>query len=422
MVKRILIALVCLAASGIYGQNGTVSPYSYFGIGDNRSLGTVENQMMGGVSMFADSIHINLTNPAAYSSILVTTYSGAISRRVLQLKTANEQETTSVTNLDYLAIAFPIIENKAGFGFGVLPTSSVGYNLRSESLNTLRDTITNSFTGEGGINKVYTSFGYRVLENLSVGATINYSFGSIENRRIQTVENVQFGTLDDRLSNIFGFNFDFSANYTPKINEKYRMYSSVLVNTQNNLVSENSQSLGSFSSATGVSIEAIDVDLDRLGLKNTEIKIPTITTLGLGLGEDKKWFLGAEYSFQKRSETQNDFLQLDNLEYIDANAIALGGFYIPEYNSFDSYFKRVVYRAGFRVEKTGMMVNDKEINNFGITFGLGLPLRGSFSNLNLGFELGRRGTTDAALVEESYLKVNLGLSLNDKWFKKTQIN
>ena len=51
------------------------------------------------------------------------------------------------------------------------------------------------------------------------------------------------------------------------------------------------------------------------------------------------------------------------------------------------------------------MINGKEINNFGITFGLGLPLGGSFSNINLGFELGRRGTTDADLIEESYFKV-----------------
>jgi hypothetical protein len=68
-----------------------------------------------------------------------------------------------------------------------------------------------------------------------------------------------------------------------------------------------------------------------------------------------------------------------------------------------------------------MIINEKEINNFGITFGIGLPMA-NFSNLNLGFELGRRGTTDADLIEESYLKVNVGLSLNDKWFRKRQID
>jgi hypothetical protein len=49
-------------------------------------------------------------------------------------------------------------------------------------------------------------------------------------------------------------------------------------------------------------------------------------------------------------------------------------------------------------------------------------LGGDFSNINVGFELGRRGTTDANLIEESYFKINLGLSLNARWFVKTKIN
>jgi hypothetical protein len=69
-----------------------------------------------------------------------------------------------------------------------------------------------------------------------------------------------------------------------------------------------------------------------------------------------------------------------------------------------------------------MVVNDVDINNFGITFGVGLPLGRSLSNLNLGFELGKRGTTRADLVEENYLKINIGISLNDRWFRKRKIN
>ena len=64
-----------------------------------------------------------------------------------------------------------------------------------------------------------------------------------------------------------------------------------------------------------------------------------------------------------------------------------------------------------------MYVNEKDINNFGITFGLGLPLGNNLSNLNLGFEVGKKGTTAADLIEESYFKVNLGLSLSDQWFR-----
>jgi hypothetical protein len=39
----------------LWGQNGTVSPYSYFGLGDFIAKSTVENRMMGGLSMLGDS-------------------------------------------------------------------------------------------------------------------------------------------------------------------------------------------------------------------------------------------------------------------------------------------------------------------------------------------------------------------------------
>lgn len=421
MVKNFLIGCICLFSLSAYAQNGTVSPYSYFGIGDFRSGGTVENQMMGGLRMYADSIHVNLRNPGAYSKLRLTTYTAGISHRELRLKDANEQQNLSVTNLDYLAIGFPIAKN-AGIGFGLMPFSSVGYSLNQQTLNAAQDTVTNVFAGEGGLNRAYLSIGFEPIKDLSLGATINFNFGSLLYQRIQSVENVQLGTLDDRESKINGFDFNYALNYTPAIKDKYTLYTHLGVNTQVNLVSKNSERIGSFSLSNGAEVEVIDVDLAAQGLLNTELKIPTITTVGLGFGENKKWFVGGEYSFQKFSEFRNDFLAQENVVFEDASVMALGTYFIPDYRSISGYFNRITYRAGLRYEETGLMVNNKEINNLGITFGFGLPLGASFSNLNLGFELGRRGTTDAGLVEESYFKVNVGLSLNDKWFVKRKIN
>lgn len=421
MIKQILIAFFCVAAHGLFAQNGTISPYSYFGVGDHRNNGTVDNQMMGGVSMYGDSIHINLSNPAAYSKLKLTTYTAGISHREYRLKDFNEEQNLSVTNLDYLSIGFPIAD-KLGVGFGIMPYSSIGYSLNSVMDNAQGAEVTNIYEGDGGINRLYASVGFEPIKNLSLGVTVNYNFGNLEYQRIQSVEDVQFGTLDNRESKINGYDFKYALNYNPTIKDKYTLYTSVLVNTQGNLVSKNTQTLGSFSLSNGNNVEVVDVDLDASNLRNTELKIPTRTTLGLGFGENKKWFLGAEYSFQQMSDFENRFLGLENVTYSDANTYAFGGYWVPDYRALSGYFKRVTYRAGLRYDVSGLVVNEKEINNFGITFGLGLPLGSSFSNLNLGFELGRRGTTDANLIEESYFKVNVGLSLNDRWFQQRKIN
>lgn len=422
MIKKLVIALLCFASYAINAQNNTISPYSFFGIGDLSNISTVDNQMMGRLHTYADSIHINLNNPAAYGKLRLTTYTAALSHREIRLETFTAEQKSSVTNLEYLSIGFPL-SDRWGAGFGLMPYSSVGYNLLDESTNGNGATVLNEYSGQGGLNKVYFSMGYRLIGELYLGATMNFNFGNFTNQRIQSVENVQFGTLDRRESRVNGFDFNYGATYTPMITDKHTLFASLTVNTQANLVSENLQRIGSFSRASGDEIEVVEVDLAASGRDRTEIKVPTTTTLGLGYGQDKKWFLGAEYAFQAMSDFTNEFISVEDVVYENASSIGVGAFFIPDYSSFTNYLKVITYRAGLRLDKTGMVVRGSEINNFGITFGLGLPLGGQgFSNINLGFELGRRGTTVANLVEENYFKVNIGLSLNDRWFLKRRID
>ncbi|MBC6998970.1 hypothetical protein [Cytophaga sp. FL35] len=428
MIRKIFFVLVCLAASGAYGQDGTISPYSYFGLGELSPATTIENQMMGGIAMYADSIHVNLQNPAAYSKLGVrygedfgiTTYTAGISHKRTTLESFTAQESSAVTSLDYLSLGFSL-KKGLGVGFGVMPYSSVGYNFVDQR-GVEGSRVINEYSGEGGLNKIYFSIGYELLKNLSIGVSANYNFGTIESTRIQSTENVQYGVRDERSSRIGGFDLNYAVNYTPEVTDKHTLYTSLRINTQANLSARNTKRIGSFSLLTQADVEAVDVNLEAQGLKETGVKIPTRATVGLGYGQNMKWFLGVEYSYQKLSDYSNVFLEIDNLVYDDASTLALGGYYIPNRSSFEGYLKRITYRAGVRLDKTGMYINDKEVNDFGITFGLGLPLGNSFSNLNLGFELGRRGTTAADLIEESYFKVNVGLSLNDVWFSKRKIN
>lgn len=429
MVKNFILAVLSLAATGLYAQNGTGSPYSYFGIGENRATGAIENQMMGGIGVYTDSIHVNLQNPASYGMLglksvengRLSVYSGALSRNDVRLESFTDTQSSSSTNLEYLALGFNLTEG-LGIGFGIMPLSSVGYNIVSESTNDSGAAVSDVYQGEGGLNRVFFSAGYEVFRDFSVGVTANFNFGRIVNENVQSVENVQFGTRDIKESEINGLDFNYAIQYNPMVTEKYRLFASARVNTQGNLTSKNSREISSLLISEGRTIESIDVDLDAVGLRNTGIKIPTTTTLGVGLGEDKKWFLGTEYSFQGFKDFSNEFLEDDNVVYQNASTVSLGGFFIPDYDAFNGYLKRVTYRAGMHFGNSGMVVNTKEIKNLGITFGVGLPLGRSLPNINIGFELGRRGTSTADLVEENYAKINVGFSFNDLWFRKRKIN
>ncbi len=74
------------------------------------------------------------------------------------------------------------------------------------------------------------------------------------------------------------------------------------------------------------------------------------------------------------------------------------------------------YRFGFHYDAGILKINDTRINEYGMSFGIGLPVSQSYSSVNLGIEIGKRGTTNNNLISENYFKFTLGISLFERWF------
>ncbi|HEU4496271.1 MAG TPA: hypothetical protein VFR70_04400, partial [Flavobacterium sp.] len=163
--------------------------------------------------------------------------------------------------------------------------------------------------------------------------------------------------------------------------------------------------------------EAVNAEND-IPVANTDLKLPSKLAFGAGFGEKTKWFVGGEFTMQQTSNFGNRYNDITNVSFENSRRYSIGGYYIPNYASFTGYFKRVTYRAGFRYENTGLIVSGTAIKDYAMTLGLGLPLGGAVSNLNLGFEYGSKGTTEANLIKENYGSLFLSLSLNDRWFVK----
>jgi hypothetical protein len=76
---------------------------------------------------------------------------------------------------------------------------------------------------------------------------------------------------------------------------------------------------------------------------------------------------------------------------------------------------------GFNYDKTYIRISDQDIKQMAVTFGLGLPLasaRYSIYKLNLTTEIGKRGSMTNGLLQENYINLHLGFTLNDTWFKR----
>ncbi len=415
MIKRFLLSLSVLFSLAAQAQQGTASPYSFFGIGDVKFKGAAENRLMGSVSVFGDSIHLNLQNPASYSTLKLTTFTVGGSFNSARLHSFQGNEKAQRTTFDYLAVGLPVTKNM-GVSFGLLPFSSVGYKVRNEDASgEIR-----KYNGSGGVNKAFVGVGYKVTSKLNVGADLGYHFGEIETDAVLAQPSVmQFGTREKNNTDFTGLSVTLGAMYKTKVRQKYDFYGSLSYMPESALTLRNERTFSLIEYVETFDPGALPAveNLEAANNKRT-LKLPSRFTAGIGFGQERKWLIGTEVTFQQSSNFGNRFADISTATFENGVRYSVGGYYIPNYTSFSSYFSKIVYRAGFRYENTGLVVNDQKIRDYAVTGGFGFPLGGTFSNLNLGAELGRKGTGLANLVEENYLNVILSLSLNDQWFIK----
>lgn len=414
MIKKIIVSFGLLFSLASVAQEGTSSPYSYYGIGDVRFKGTAETRAMGGVSVMPDSIHINLQNPARLAGLKLTTFSVGGSHSTTNYNTNSASEDATTTTVDYLAFAFPA--GKLGISAGLMPYSSVGYKIRSVNTETEPYRL---FTGSGGLNRVFLGAGYQLTKNFSIGADVNYNFGDVETKNILAgafVDDVQYGTRELNMSELSGFNVNIGLTFDTKINDKFDFFSSVTYTPESTLKSTNERNIATIvTSATGSESVRQSIDLD---VADSNLTLPSKIAFGAGFGIKTNWFVGAEITLQDNSKFGNRYEGIQNATFENAQRYSVGGYFVPNYKSFSNYWSRVTYRAGLKYENTGLVVKDTPIKDYGVSLGLGMPIGGAISNLNIGFEYGRKGTTHANLIKENYANLFIGLSLNDKWFER----
>ena len=437
-MNRILAILFSLvfACLTVKSQNNTSSPYSFYGIGSLDFKGTSESRAMGGVSVYNDSIHMNFRNPASYTGKNMFSFNNegrlvkftvGLGHSETDLKTSTNSSETTNTSFEYLGLNVPM-GKKFGFGFGLIPYSSVGYKLQSSNLD---NQLQYKYSGNGGLNKAFLGFAYQLSDNIAIGFDAKYNFGNIQNSALEYLYDDESLPLDyqareQNRSDLSGVNFNFGLTFRGGLTENLELHGSLTYSPDYNLSSRNSRTFASVVINPNTQIEfpvnEINVDLESLGLDKTDLSMPSITSFGIGISKSNKWFIGTEYTSITSSVFSNDLINIENSEFEDSSKISFGGFYIPDYASFSKFWNRVVYRAGFYSEKTGLVINNESINEFGISFGLGIPAGGLFSNVNTTVEFGKRGTTNEDLVEENFINFQLSLSLNDRWFIKRKYN
>ena len=401
-------------------NNNTTSPYSRYGLGDLQPYSLGRSSAMGGASLASRyNMQINAAYPASYTSLdsLNFIFEFGLEGKFANNKTESTSMKTSDVNFKYFAMSFRL-NNWAATSLSLTPYSDVGYSVTSTADIENVGTVYNNYYGAGTISNARWGIAIEPIKNVSVGANLNYRFGTLNRNTEVTFADPTFYNIQ-RYSTvrIRDFGLDLGAQATlPMKNDKSLTFGLVFANKPEytDFVSDIIQKNLSYGGA---------LDQDTLNYREEEkgtMTFPMMLGGGLSLTKENVYEINVDYYHEGWANA--DFLGGKSNFLTDLNKFAIGAEWVPDKFSIRSFINRVAYRAGFKYEQTYHTFAGQHINDFGISFGVGLPLYRSNSTLNVSAEFGQRGTKEYNLVLEKYAKVNVSVSLHDLWFMQRKID
>lgn len=414
----LVVAIVFMTISDVFAQTDISSPYSRFGLGSmNTNKTNTALQAMGGIANAMDGKRLlNNSNPAAYAELDSLTFllDAGFYMKYSTFRTYNITEKGSDASFDYFDIGFGITKWwKTGLGF--TPYSSREYISSVYHEWTYPYYI--DYEGFGGLNRAYWANGFKICKALSLGVRMNYLFGNvIDETTLYFPDHPYFLNLrnTDKLY-ISELTFNLGLIYKHNFKNDYQLSIGLTYSIPSNMKGHNDLFIRTMFKGYGTNTE-IPVDTIAYStMQRVNIKYPLSFGSGVTLKKGDRWLVGVDFNFGNwEAFTING--ASDSLQ--NCWNVAVGGSYTPENTTVSSYLSKVTYRAGFHYDQTIFNIYGKSINKYGFTFGFGLPVLRAQTMLNFAFEIGRMGTTQNNLIQDSYFNISFGVSIHDRWFVK----
>ncbi|MGB0430368.1 MAG: hypothetical protein ACPGLV_07825 [Bacteroidia bacterium] len=462
-VKKTVILMFLLASINLNAQD-IFSPLSTQGVGQLRNKSFIHNLSMGGLGSaytHPDSFAYSLKNPATSAYMSYTMLDFGVKTGINEVVGINDNNrgTYDDFGLNYLSMGL-VLNKKKGWtaSFGLAPYSAFGYNSATTSSDTFKS---EEHYFAGGISETYFNTAFRLYTNKSKIKRLNERNANFKQKGIDSLvkvpktknitmglqgsylfgnklyeHNILYPNSSD-LASLNTVNNYLIRGFTYKLGMHYKLkdinFSTTRTNKAGNNVVVNHSidfDLGAYfgsSAQNQATLERFATSFVILG-GNTSIP-DTVLPLERSTGSFKlPNSMGAGFMFTKKDNWSvgfdADYTQWSTFNYAGLNSqlndeltLILGGTYtIPKGNNF---FQRIEYRGGFNYRQSFLNQNNKQLNGYSTTFGVGMPFGKTIkNNLNLGFELGTLGNRTDHLFEERYYNIYLGITINEFWFKK----
>lgn len=410
-VSLLLAVLFLLAPGQLEAQINMNQPYSIYGVGEMRFNQYFQNLGMGGLNQaYRSNVSINDVNPAAYSALDSTSFvfEATMLGHFYEQETADVKQQSDYVSLGNLSFGFPVT-SWWRFAGGIKPYSQVGYRIRDVEHHDQAGQINYFYEGSGGINQFFVGSAFEPVDGLSLGANVSYLFGNLNYEAAARSDSA--GVFQTNLTNtnrVRGWMFGFGAQYHHRISDHRNFTLGATYGHEQEATVSSSDIL--MRRLQGDNFFDTIAEYDRA---DGVMSLPAYYGFGVHGQLNRRWSGGIDYQWQN----WNNFTFLDDAEdFNDSYRVAAGVRFRPQAETFSTVFHRLEYTAGVRYAQSYLKPQGENLDEFGISFGTIIPIRGSLSAVNLNFEYSQRGSTTDHQMQENFYRLNVTVNIYERWF------
>lgn len=410
-IAVLALILLCFVPLNVNAQSGINSPYSRYGVGilSDHSTGILKS--MGGIGTgFREANTLNLKNPASYSTIDTLTFLADLG---FALQNGNFSENGVRLNahnayISHMAMQFRILP-KVGMTIAFMPFSNVGYSFSRSYMMPYDDsqiTVSDTYSGTGGLRQFMGGLGWRPTKWLSVGANASYLTGDINhyiyNRYSSSVIQPRTRMYTTDMS---ALKWDFGIQGTFNLGE-------------NGLV------LGAtYAPAQKLNSDTYVTDIHSVNDTATiadAFSLPDMFAAGFTY-KWKRCMFGADVSYQTWSKA-TFFGEKNGADRLSASA----GFMVCPDDMSKNILKRTSYQIGGNISQPYFNVGtSKGPMEFGVSAGISTPITSSYNSmsyLHITGEYVRVQPMGSGMITENYIRINIGITFMERWFMKIMVD
>lgn len=436
--NKIIFALLFMMITGVaLAQNGVNSPYTRYGFGQLSDQSTTANRGMGGISYGLRNKLINVGNPASYSAIdsITFLFDAGISLQNANFSSGDLKMNAKNSSLDYIALQFRL-RRKIGLTAGLIPFSNINYSFTGEGREVPNPDGSQgsntysyeSFSGDGGLHQAFLGIGVELFKNFSIGANISYLYGDYTHTITNTYSNSSaWSNVRNYQADISTYKLDFGAQYSFTFKDKHA-FTLGAVYSMGHDINNAAYKVQQMQSSSTVMQQSVDT------IRNA-FELPQKLGFGLTYVYDNRLTVGVDYTMQQWSgmkfphfqanpnsdidsgSSENDYEQW---QFKNLSRISVGAEYVPNPVG-RNFFKRLHYRVGAYYTTPYIQVKNFDMREFGVEGGVAIPIMNRYNNrslLSVTAQYINVSPKSGGLIKENYLRINIGFTFNEDWFRK----